>query len=224
MHTQYAIREQILSSFVMKKYFSSSLFGAFALLALILSPLTLLSCPSPTVQVDAPAWVKTARSQIGVTTSYDGSYVSIAYPNGDVPKETGVCTDVVIRAFRPSGLDLQSAVHQDMKANFNVYPKMWGLKTTDKNIDHRRVPNLACYFKRQGWAQPITDKAENYKAGDIICWDLGGGNPHIGIVSEQTSLTGTPLIIHNIGSGAKEDNCLFDFKITEHFRPKLPLK
>ncbi len=167
--------------------------------------------------------VDKAREQIGVTTSYDPTYRSIPYPNGDVPKETGVCTDVVIRALRACGLDLQKAVHEDMRANFSKYPKLWGLKSTDRNIDHRRVPNLQTFFKRKGWERPVTDQAADYKTGDIVTWNLQdrGSLPHIGIVSDKKTADGTPLIIHNIGGGAQEEDCLFHYKITGHYRPQL---
>ena len=124
------------------------------------------------------------------------------YPNGDVPKNKGVCTDVLIRAYRKLGIDLQKEVYLDMKANFDLYPDHWGLKTTDKNIDHRRVPNLMTFFERQGEVRPITDLATDYTPGDIVCWNLGGGVTHIGIVANKKSRDGKrPLIIHNIGAG-----------------------
>ncbi len=152
---------------------------------------------------------------------YDGSYFSIAYPNGDVPKGIGVCTDVVVRAYRKLGIDLQKEVHEDMKANFAEYPKLWGLKSTDKNIDHRRVPNLMTFFKRKGAEKNISNKASNYLPGDIVCWNLGGGLTHIGIVVDKKSLDGKRnLIVHNIGAGQVLADCLFDFKIIGHYRYK----
>ncbi|WP_341215840.1 DUF1287 domain-containing protein [uncultured Wocania sp.] len=154
--------------------------------------------------------------------TYDPSYFSIAYPNGDVPSDKGVCTDVIIRAYRKLGIDLQKEVHEDMKANFNVYPKIWGLKTTDKNIDHRRVPNLMMYFKRQGAEKLITKNANDYKPGDVVCWNLRGATTHIGIVVNKKSKDGKRnLIVHNIGSGQVIEDCLFDFKIIGHYRYKL---
>lgn len=151
--------------------------------------------------------------------TYDPSYFSIDYPNGDVPSDKGVCTDVVIRAYRKMGIDLQKEVHEDMKANFNLYPKIWGLKTTDKNIDHRRVPNLMTYFKRQGAEQPITNNPTDYKPNDVVCWNLGGAITHIGIVVNKKSNDGKRhLIVHNIGSGQVLEDCLFDFKIIGHYR------
>ena len=153
--------------------------------------------------------------------TYDPSYFSIPYPNGDVPRDKGVCTDVVIRAYRKMGVDLQKEVHEDMKANFNAYPKIWGLKTTDKNIDHRRVPNLMTFFKRKGADKIISDKAQDYVPGDIVCWNLGGAITHIGIVVHKKSQDGKRnLIVHNIGGGQVLEDCLFKFKIIGHYRYK----
>lgn len=150
---------------------------------------------------------------------YDPSYFSIDYPNGDVPNDKGVCTDVIIRAYRKLGIDLQKEVHENMKANFNAYPKIWGLKTTDKNIDHRRVPNLMTYFKRQGAEKPISKNANDYKPGDVVCWDLKDAASHIGIVVNKKSKDGKRhLIVHNIGAGQVLEDCLFSFKIIGHYR------
>jgi uncharacterized protein len=165
--------------------------------------------------------VDTARKQIGITTRYDPAYVVLAYPNGDVPKDRGVCTDVVIRAFRTQGLDLQQRVHDDMRANFKRYPQKWGLRGPDRNIDHRRVPNLQTWFARQGWTiAPPGERANDFRSGDLVTWMLPGNLPHIGIVSDRKSLFGTPLIIHNIGRGAREEDILFEYRITGHYRPK----
>jgi hypothetical protein len=151
--------------------------------------------------------------------TYDPSYFSMKYPNGDVPSDKGVCTDVVIRAYRGIGIDLQKLVHEDMKANFSAYPKIWGLKTTDKNIDHRRVPNLMVYFKRQVAEKPITTYPKDYLLGDIVCWNLGGSITHIGIVVDEKSEDGKRnLIVHNIGGGQVLQDCLFEFKIIGHYR------
>ena len=156
-----------------------------------------------------------ARQQIGQTLYYDPAYTTLKYPMGDVPMIKGVCTDVIIRALRLQGVDLQKLIHEDMKKSFAVYPKKWGLKSTDRNIDHRRVPNIMTYFNRQGYE--VKDK--NYKAGDIVTWDLGKGLVHIGIISNKKSLVNsTPLVTHNIGSGTQENNILFDYKITGHYR------
>lgn len=153
--------------------------------------------------------------------SYDPAYFSIPYPNGDIPKGKGVCTDVVIRAYRKLGIDLQEEVHKDMKAHFVLYPKIWGLKTTDRNIDHRRVPNLMKFFERHGEVKPITQKAENYAPGGIVCWNLGGGITHIGIVSrKKVSHAERHYIIHNIGAGQVLEDILFQFKIIGHYQYK----
>jgi hypothetical protein len=153
--------------------------------------------------------------------TYDPSYFSIPYPNGDVPATKGVCTDVIIRAYRKMGMDLQKEVHEDMKANFKLYPKIWGLKTPDKNIDHRRVPNLMTYFERQGADKTITNNANDYIPGDVVCWNLSGAITHIGIVVNKKSNDGRRyLIVHNIGAGQVLEDCLFDFKIIGHYRFK----
>jgi uncharacterized protein len=150
---------------------------------------------------------------------YDGSYFKISYPNGDVPAGKGVCTDVIIRAYRKLGIDLQKNVHQDMKNNFSAYPKNWGMKTTDRNIDHRRVPNLMTYFTRHGEKLSITNSPSDYKYGDIVTWDLGRGITHIGIVVNKKSEDGKRnLIVHNIGGGQVIADCLFQYKITGHYR------
>jgi len=149
---------------------------------------------------------------------YDPAYIKIDYPNGDVPADKGVCTDVVIRAYRKLGIDLQKEVHQDMKAHFAKYPKNWGLSHPDPNIDHRRVPNLMTFFARHGTVKKISDNLDDYQPGDIVCWDLGGGTTHIGIVSNKKSKDGKRnLIIHNIGAGQVLEDCLFDFKIIGHY-------
>jgi len=151
--------------------------------------------------------------------TYDPSYVQIAYPNGDVPANKGVCADVVIRAYRKLGIDLQKEVHEDMKANFNKYPKKWGLSQPDKNIDHRRVPNLMVFFSRHGTVKKISQNPGDYQPGDIVCWDLNGhGLTHIGIVSRKKSEDGKRnMIIHNIGGGQVLADCLFSFKIIGHY-------
>jgi uncharacterized protein YijF (DUF1287 family) len=152
---------------------------------------------------------------------YDPAYVSIAYPNGDVPANTGVCTDVIIRTYRAIGADLQKLVHEDMKANFNDYPskRIWGLKSTDRNIDHRRVPNLQVYFKKWGESLVISQSQQDYVAGDIVTWMLPGNLPHIGLVTDQISEnTNNPMIVHNIGAGTQLDDMLFEYKITGHYR------
>jgi uncharacterized protein YijF (DUF1287 family) len=149
---------------------------------------------------------------------YDPTYYSIDYPNGDIPSGKGVCTDVIIRAYRKLGIDLQKEVHVDMVANFDKYQKIWGLKSTDTNIDHRRVPNLMTFFTRNGKVKIISSKPEDYLPGDIVTWDLGGCIPHIGIVINRKAPDGKrPLIVHNIGNGQEISDCLFEYKITGHF-------
>ncbi len=177
-----------------------------------------------TVSAEAKPLVAAARDRLKSIVVYDGRYMRLDYPGGDVPATMGVCTDVVIRSLRRAyGMDLQKRVHEDMKANFSAYPTHWGLTRPDKNIDHRRVPNLETYFKREGLSVPITKAAVDYKPGDIVSWRLDGnsgrgGLPHIGIVSDRLGVTGTPLIIHNIGGGVEESDMLFDHRITGHFR------
>ena len=150
---------------------------------------------------------------------YDPTYFRLDYPNGDVPSDKGVCTDVVIRAYRKMGIDLQKEVHDDMKVNFGLYPKIWGLKRPDKNIDHRRVPNLMKYFSRQGSAKIISKNAADYLPGDVVSWRLNGGLTHIGMVSAQKSKNGKRyLIVHNIGAGQVLEDCLFEFEIIGHYR------
>lgn len=148
---------------------------------------------------------------------YDPSYYKLDYPNGDVPKDRGVCTDVVIRAYRKLGIDLQKEVHEDMKLNFSKYPKNWGLSKPDKNIDHRRVPNLMTFFTKFGTVKKVTQNANDYIPGDIVCWNLGGGITHIGIVSSKKSSDGRYLMVHNIGSGQVLEDCLFSYKIIGHY-------
>lgn len=164
---------------------------------------------------------KAAKSIVDENIIYDPSYFVIDYPNGDVPKEVGVCTDVVIRAYRKLGIDLQKEVHEDMKKNFSIYPKKWKLKSTDKNIDHRRVPNLMTFFSRKGKVLPISKNPDDYKNGDIVCWNLGGAITHIGIVINQKSADGKRnLIVHNIGSGQVVEDVLFSYTIIGHYSYK----
>jgi uncharacterized protein YijF (DUF1287 family) len=152
---------------------------------------------------------------------YDGAYVRIPYPGGDVPADTGVCTDEIIRSYRALGVDLQKEVHEDMERNFSAYPnqRRWGLAHTDANIDHRRVPNLMTFFSRKGDVLPITSEGHDYFPGELVTWDLGGGVPHIGIVVDQKSSAGRQfLVVHNIGQGPKMEDVLFHWKITGHYR------
>ncbi len=167
-------------------------------------------------------YTKLADSALTLTETYvqyDGSYYRIPYPNGDVPANIGVCTDVVIRAYRKLGIDLQKEVHEDMEANFSVYPKIWKRTAPDKNIDHRRVPNLMTFFSRKGIVKPMTTDAKDYLPGDIVCWRLLGGQTHIGLVSKEKSVDGKRyLMVHNIGAGQVLEDCLFDFKIIGHYQ------
>lgn len=168
---------------------------------------------------DSDAIVSSARERTMAEVRYDPKYVKLSYPGGDVPADTGVCTDVVIRTFRDAfGFDFQKAVHEDMRSNFSAYPNHWGLSRPDRNIDHRRVPNLERYLTRQGASLPITDDPYDYRPGDIVSWKLGGRIAHIGIVSDKRLEDGTPLIIHNIGQGPTEENILWIPKMTGHFR------
>jgi uncharacterized protein YijF (DUF1287 family) len=162
-----------------------------------------------------------ARAQVGVTTRYDPAYITLAYPAGDVPQDRGVCTDVVIRAFRKAfAMDLQKLVHEDMAAHFSSYPKNWGLRRPDKNIDHRRVPNLRAWFQRRGWQMPLGKKPEDFQAGDIVTCTVPPHLPHVMIVSDRKSPAGVPLVIHTIGAGAAEEDRLFEFQLTGHYRKK----
>lgn len=154
---------------------------------------------------------------------YDPAYVVIGYPMGDVPADRGVCSDVVIRALRTQGIDLQQRVHEDMSAAFSAYPEGWGLKRPDRNIDHRRVPNLEVYFTRKGWRLPASRDGADYLPGDLVAWNLKGDAgylPHIGVVTGRIGPTGRPLIAHNIGAGPKVEDVLFDWTITGRFRPQ----
>lgn len=163
--------------------------------------------------------VQAALERTEVAVTYDGAYVALAYPNGDVPDNTGVCTDLVIRSFRALGVDLQRLVHEDMAATFSAYPKLWGLSRPDRNIDHRRVPNLEAFFERHGQVLPLSTDPTQYKPGDLVTWRLAGNLPHIGIVSNQL-VPGTrrPMIIHNIGRGPKHEDVLFNYTLNGHYR------
>ena len=171
----------------------------------------------------AVSTAEAARAQVGVTTGYDPAYRRLPYPGGDVPATTGVCCDVIVRALRTAhGFDLQKAVHEDMLAHFAAYPNKWGLKKPDANIDHRRVPNLQTFFARRGWSLAVGNSAAEYRAGDIVTWDLGNGLAHIGVVSDRRAQGGAPLVIHNIGRGAQEEDVLLSWPLTGHYRPCLP--
>ena len=180
--------------------------------------LVALSTPAAVGDEDfATRLVRAAREQVGVTVVYDGSYRTLAYPGGDVPIARGVCTDVVVRAYRALGFDLQKEVHEDMARAWSEYPKLWGLERPDRNIDHRRVPNLVTYLRRRGAELPLGDDPAAFRPGDLVTWRLPSGVPHIGIVSDRVA-GDRPLILHNIGSGAREEDVLFVYERTGHFR------
>lgn len=214
--------------------------GLLFVIAVCLMPLSAVSCqrpserrasavviPPPSVAKPLPAnvspqlkqLIEAAIEQSKITTGYDPSWVKIDYPNGDVPIDTGVCSDVLVRAFRKAGIDLQKEVHEDMTRSWSEYPKKWGASGTDTNIDHRRVLNLMTYFKRQGKSQPITTDRADYLPGDVVAWDLSDGLEHIGIL---TNLSSEPdqhyLVVHNIGLGAKVEDVLMAWKIVGHYR------
>jgi uncharacterized protein len=179
-------------------------------------------CPDRSLAEEPPSdlqrIIQSAYAQVGVTLRYDPSYVSIPFPGGDVPIDRGVCTDVIIRAYRSVGVDLQLLVNQDMRKAFTAYPRKWGLSRPDPSIDHRRVENLAVFFARQGQSLPISKDAQDYyRPGDLVTWRLPDGHPHIGLVSDR-SADGRPLLVHNIGAGAKVEDILFVFTITGHYR------
>jgi uncharacterized protein len=161
-----------------------------------------------------------ARAEVARGVDYKAAYEQISYPGGDVPRDHGVCTDVVIRAFRSAGMDLQKLIHEDMRANFRAYPKNWGLKRPDTNIDHRRVPNQMTFFRRKGLTLPLATTgvaAGTWRAGDVVCWKLDSGLDHCGVVSDRQGRNGVPHVIHNLGRAAEED-VLTAWKITGHFR------
>jgi uncharacterized protein YijF (DUF1287 family) len=184
----------------------------------VLPTLSVTACAAP------PEWalklVRAAEAQIGVTTIYDPAYVRLEFPGGDVPRERGVCTDVVVRAYRDAlGIDLQQLVHEDMRRNFSAYPGNWGLAGPDSNIDHRRVPNLRMFFRRKGAELGPWSGARDFQPGDLVSQLLPGNLPHIAIVSDVMSADGTaPLVIHNIGAGAQRENTLYSFEITGRYR------
>jgi uncharacterized protein YijF (DUF1287 family) len=181
-----------------------------------LFPLLCVSAvPQPSPKLSA--FLEAAQGQVGVTVHYDGSYRWLPFPGGDVPLDRGVCTDVVIRAYRAIGVDLQLLVNRDMTASFSAYPQLWGQSRPDPNIDHRRVANLATFFTRHGGRLPISRQPEGYLPGDLVTWRLPSGFAHVGIVSGQRE-NGRPLIVHNIGAGARLEDVLFAYSITGHFR------
>lgn len=178
--------------------------------------------PAQTVvraSVKAAALIAAARRQMGVTLTYDPAYTQLRFPGGDVVREKGVCTDVIIRAYRDAfGMDLQALVNADMKRAFSAYPKRWGLSRPDSNIDHRRVPNLQTYFARSGTKRPLPENYDSWEAGDIFTCLVGGNLPHIGIVSDKRTAQGRPLVIHNIGAGTREEDSLYAHRLTGRYR------
>jgi hypothetical protein len=194
----------------------------------VLDPYPQVPAPDAPPFAEPEPWagklIRAAEAQIGVTLSYDPAYARIAYPNGDVPRERGVCTDVIVRAYRDGlGIDLQELVHRDMRKAFAAYPRNWGLKRPDPNIDHRRVPNLRTFLARRGHALPVTDKAEDYRPGDLVSQRLPGNLDHIVLVTHRANSERLrPLAVHNIGAGARLEDVLFGFEITGHYRFRPP--
>lgn len=180
--------------------------------------------PAPRLDDFTARLVAAANGRPKVTVRYDPKYVRIAYPGGDVPAGTGVCTDEIIRIYRALGIDLQKEVHEDMAANFQLYPRKFGLDRPDTNIDHRRVPNLRVFFARRGTSLPITTNAADYQPGDLVTWDLTdnpGGPTHIGIVVDHW-FGQRYGVVHNIGAGPQLEDVLFTWKITGHYRYRGP--
>lgn len=187
-----------------------------------------MACPYAWPQVVSPTpasrqdflrrLVSAAIERTNHAVRYDGTYVRIPYPGGDVAADTGACTDEIIRAYRAVGVDLQKEVHEDMIADFSAYPRKWHRPQPDSNIDHRRVPNLMVFFQRKGESLAISRRADDYNHGDLVTYDLGGNVPHIGIVVDRRGWSGRYMIVHNIGQGPKMEDVLFNWKITGHFR------
>lgn len=185
----------------------------------VIAALAAMLWTAPAVAATADQLVAAALERTRHKVVYDPAYRTIAYPMGDVPAATGVCTDEVIRAYRTLGIDLQQLVHEDMRAAFRSYPRQWGLGRPDRNIDHRRVPNLQVFFARHGKSLPVTARGIDYAPGDLVTWRLPGNLPHIGMVTDRRSVDGArPLIVHNIGAGPKLEDMLFDYEITGHYR------
>lgn len=198
-----------------------------SLVVLVLLSAIQFGLPEPTTAQTTPnesqnfgqQLASTALERTKLTIRYDGSYHRLDYPGGDVPANIGVCTDVIIRSYRALGYDLQVLVHEDMRDNFSVYPTIWQNTKTDRNIDHRRVPNLRTFFTRHGNTIPVSQKGADYIPGDLVTWNVSRNLPHIGIVSDRQTADGKrPLIVHNIGSGPQLEDMLFDYPITGHYR------
>lgn len=196
------------------------IYGRFLLKYIFISVITLTIFFAGTAEsVQIKDFIDAARKQIGKTLIYDPSYQVIDYPNGDVSIDRGVCSDVIVRAFRDAyNFDLQESVHEDMENNFPEYPQIWGLDQPDKNIDHRRVPNLQTFFKRRGWSLPLSDHPSEFKPGDMVTCTVPPNLPHIMIVSDRRNMDGAPYVIHNIGNGTREEDRLFEFELTGHYR------
>jgi uncharacterized protein len=198
---------------------SVTVLGRVAVSIVLVAGMLLIALPVLGDELPAPMRkiLDSAYDQVGMTLHYDPSYQAIAFPGGDVPLDRGVCTDVIVRAYRSAGIDLQLLVNQDMREAFRAYPRLWGLSRPDPNIDHRRVQNLAVFFTRHGRVLPISTEARDYAPGDVVTWRLPGGQPHIGLVADRDR-DGRPLIVHNIGWGAKMEDILFTYQITGHYR------
>ena len=192
--------------------------GALAFVLLVDAIGAAVAQRMPSFAPETNRFVAAAIAQTRTQVTYDGSYRRIPYPGGDVPETIGVCTDVVIRAYRRIGVDLQVSVHEDMTRAFAVYPRLWGMSRPDPNIDHRRVPNLQTFFRRAGAQLPIARDPASYRAGDLVTWMLPGNLPHIGVVIDQHASAGTLLLVHNIGRGPEIEDVLFRYPITGHYR------
>jgi uncharacterized protein len=204
-------------SYMMRRSRRSHL-PTFAVLIAFLAPVGLHAQPA---EIDdfTHRLIDAAIERTTHRVTYDGRYRRIDYPGGDVPDDVGVCTDVIVRAYRVLGIDLQKEVHEDMSAAFSAYPKNWGLTRPDSNIDHRRVPNLRTFFTRKGEKLRVTDAADDYRPGDLVTWMLPRNLPHIGLVTDRRSADGErPLIVHNVGAGPKVEDFLFEYPITGHYR------
>lgn len=199
-------------------YFSRPILALMAGVALTFTPPALAqSQPGYGVQI-----ARSAEAMVGANIQYDPSYRGLSYPWGDVPSNTGVCADVVIRAYRAVGIDFQKRVHQDMTAHFSSYPKRWGLSRPDRNIDHRRVLNLETFLRRHGARRAKSHDFSLYKPGDIVAWTLPGGLPHMGIVSTKKNADGEPLVVHHIGGRPRLEAVLFEWPMTGHYRYFVP--
>jgi len=203
----------------MRRRLIITLLSSTILLGVVMSSINAVADRYPYDAEFSGRLVKAARERTNHQVTYDGSYIKVVYPGGDVPDNIGVCSDVVIRSYRNVGIDLQKEVHEDMMGNFGLYPKNWGLKRTDTNIDHRRVPNLQVFFQRHGVKLPVSRSPEQYLPGDLVTWTVQRSLPHIGIVSDSKTLFGKrPLIVHNIGRGPVLEDMLFEYPITGHYR------